>query len=63
MVSVSLSLTPLSLCQPGRAAVEPSLDTTASEMSDKGLSDDAAAAACKDGDAITKVRNVFLSVN
>lgn len=30
-------------------------------MGDKGLSDEAVATACKDGDPITKVRRLFLS--
>lgn len=46
-------------CQSGRPSWGPTLHRLLAKMSDKGLSDDAAAAACKDGDPITKVRRFF----
>lgn len=47
-------------CKSGRPSCGPALHRLVAKMSDKGLSDEAVTAACKDGDPITKVRQLFL---
>ncbi len=47
---------PLPPCQSAPPSCGPASCSLLAKMSDKGLSDEAAATACKDGDPITKVR-------
>ena len=46
-------------CQSTRPSLGPALHRLWATMSDKGLSDEAAAAACKDGSPTTKVRRIM----